>query len=415
MPTLVRRWPDRVLLVFPSLRHRDFRIFLGGQFVSLIGTWMQTVAHGWLVLTLTDSPFLVGLVSTLGALPILLFTLYGGVLADRLDKRRFILLLQTLMMLEALSLAWLTWRGLITVPWVMVLAVFFGLLSAFEVPTRQAFVADLVGRDDLTNAIALNSTAFNLSRVVGPALAGGLIALAGLAACFLTNGISYMAVIAGLVAMRPAVRGPVPPAATLGTSLRAGFDYVFGERWPRALILLTAVFSIFGLSFITMLPVYARDALGLDAGGYGGLVTSVGVGAAIGALALAGLGTRLGQIRLIKGSSLAFGLVLLLTAAAPAFAPAAVLFAAAGGSMALQGISSNSFLQRAAPDHLRGRVMGFYSFVALGMAPFGSFLMGWIAEHFGVRAAFATGGIACGVGALVLAWRFRMAPPPAGR
>jgi MFS family permease len=389
---------------FPSLRHRNFRLFLAGQFVSLCGTWMQTVAHGWLVLTLTNSPFLVGLVPAIGSLPILLFTLYGGVLADRVDKHRFILVLQSLMLTEAVTLAVLTWRHLISVPWVIAIAVFFGFLTAFEVPTRQAFVVEMVGKEDLMNAIALNSTAFNVSRVFGPALAGTLIAVAGIAACFAANALSYVAVLGGLLAMR------WPAGRARGAGLieqpgfGEGFRYVLGESWPRAIIVLTAVFSVFGFSFLTMLPVFARDALHVGAGGYGALLSAVGIGAAAGALALAGVGARAPQERLALSTGLAFGVLLIVAALAPQFWLAAAFLVLAGCTMAVQGITANTFLQRSAPDHLRGRVMGFYAWVALGLAPFGTLQAGWLAEHYGVRASLAFGGGVCAVCALLLRW-----------
>ena len=208
--------PPPASSVFSALRHRDFRLFLGGQLVSQCGTWVQTVARGWLVLQLTDSAFAVGLVTALGSLPILLFTLYGGVVADRVDKRRFVIVLQSLMLLEALALAVLTHQGWITVHLVMALAAFYGLLSAFEVPARQALVSEIVGREDLMNAIALNSSAFNVARVIGPSIAGGLIATVGLAACFYLNAASYLAVVAGLLLMRvqrPAGRPRRPRSA----------------------------------------------------------------------------------------------------------------------------------------------------------------------------------------------------------
>ncbi|HEU4700531.1 MAG TPA: MFS transporter [Gemmatimonadales bacterium] len=391
---------------FPALRHRNFRLFLGGQFVSLCGTWMQSVAHGWLVLTLSNSPFLVGLVPALGGLPILLFTLYGGVLADRVDKHRFIIVLQAFMLCEAITLAVLTWRHWITVPWVIGIAIFFGFLTAFEVPARQAFVVEMVGKADLMNAIALNSTAFNVSRVIGPALAGILIAAAGIAACFAANALSYVGVIIGLLMMRwPKGEKPLPAAAGLrGPGFAEGFRFVAGEPWPRAIIILTAVFSIFGFSFIAMLPVYARDALGVGAGGYGLLVSSVGVGAAIGALTLAGLGGGTPQEQLALRTALAFGVVLVLAALMPHFWIAAALLMAAGCVMAVQGITANSYLQSSAPDHLRGRVMGFYSWVSLGLAPFGTLQAGWVAERWGVRASLVVGGGVCAACALVLRW-----------
>ncbi|MEZ0336300.1 MAG: MFS transporter [Gemmatimonadales bacterium] len=385
-----------------ALRHRDFRLFIFGQFVSLCGTWIQTVAQGWLVLQLTDSAFKVGLVTTLGTLPILLFTLYGGVLADRVDKRRTVLLLQCGMVLEALALGILTYLGWITVEWVMGLAVFFGLLSAFEVPTRQSLIAEIVDREDLLNAIALSSSAFNLARVIGPAIAGALISTVGLAACFFANAASYLAVIAGLVMMR--VRRPTPPTVPAFSALMEGVRYVFGNPWPRALIAIIATFSVFGFSFMTMMPVFARDALGLDAAGYGALVSTVGLGAATGAIGMAGLGGQERRARLVIGSSVLFGLLLTAAALAPNFPLALLLFTLTGCTMALNGILANTMLQLQAPDHLRGRVMGFYSFTVLGMAPFGALQAGWVSEHFGVRTSLALGGVVCLVVALGVGW-----------
>ena len=250
----------RLRSTFAALRHRNYRLFLFGQFVSLCGTLMQQVALGWLVLELTNSPFAVGLVTALGSLPILLLTLYGGVVADRVDKRRFVVLLQSLMLLEALILAILTAFHWVTVHWIMGLAAFAGLVSAFEVPTRQAMVIDLVEREDLMNAIALNSSAFNVARVIGPALAGALIAAAGLAACFFANAISYVAVLIALLAMK--TEAPEGGARTNAiAAMKEGFRYVLDNRWPRALVVLIAGFAVFGFPFMIMAPVFARDVL----------------------------------------------------------------------------------------------------------------------------------------------------------
>jgi MFS family permease len=389
--------------VFAALRHRNFRLFILGQFTSLCGTWMQVVAQGWLVLQLTNSAFAVGLVTALGSLPILLFTLYGGVIADRVNKRRFILVLQSLMLAEALAIGILTATYVVTVYWVMGLAVFSGLLSAFEVPTRQSFLAEIVERQDLMNAIALNSSAFNLARVIGPALAAGLIATVGLAACFFANAASYLAVIGSLLRMDPGV-APSPPTDSVARALREGFAFVFGNRWPRAVVLLIATFSIFGYPFLPLMPVFARNVLGLGASGYGALVASIGVGAALAAFFLAGFGHRVRRSRVVLGSSLLFGVVLLLASQSPEFWSALALFTVSGCLMALNGIASNTTLQSEAPDELRGRVMGFYSFMVLGLAPFGSLQAGWIAEHFGVRSAFAVGAAVCLVVATGLTW-----------
>jgi MFS family permease len=396
--------PSSLRPVFAALRHRNFRLFLTGQFISLCGTWIQVVAQGWLVLQLTNSPFAVGLVTALGSLPILIFTLLGGVIADRVNRRRFILVLQSIMLAEALTLAGLTLTHVITVHWIMALAAFSGLLSAFEVPTRQSFLAEIVEREDLMNAIALNSSAFNLARVVGPAIAAGLIATVGLAVCFFANAASYLAVIASLVRMDPGI-SPEPRTDSIVEALRRGFAFVFGNRWPRALIILIATFSVFGFSFLPLMPVFARDVLAAGAGGYGALVAAIGVGAAAAAIFLAGLGHRVRRSKLVLGSSLLFGAALLGASRAPEFWSALLLFTITGCVMALNGISANTMLQSEAPDELRGRVMGFYSFVVLGLAPFGSFQAGWIAEHFGVRVAFGTGAIVCLTAAALVTWR----------
>ena len=395
-----------MLAAFSSLRHRNFRLFLSGQVLSQCGSWIQTVAHGWLVLTLTNSPFVLGLVTTLGSLPILLFTLYGGVIADQVNKRRFIMLLQAGMLLEALTLGVLTQLGLITVPWVMVLAAFFGLLVAFEVPARQAFVMDLVGKADLMNAIALNSSAFNVSRVVGPVIAGAVIAAIGIAACFFLNALSFVAVLATLAYMRLPPAAPAAERIDVAEAFREGFRYVSRERWPRTLVLLTATLSVFGFSFLVMLPVFARDVLGVGAGGYGALLAAVGVGATGAALGIAAFGSRVRQGRTSVGSAAVLGGSLVGLALVPWLPLTLLLCVLAGCAMASAGITTNTLLQRLSPDHLRGRVMGFYSFLALGMAPFGSLQAGWVAEHFGVRTSFAVGGALCVLAVALVVWRF---------
>ncbi len=404
---------------FHALRHRNFRLFFIGQFVSLVGTWMQVVAQGWLVLELSNSPFLVGLVTSLESLPILLLTLYGGVLADRVDKRRAISLLQTGMLLESLVLTLLTATGHITVGWIMVLAPMLGVCSAFEVPIRQSFMMEMVGREDLINAIALNSSVFNLTRIVGPVVAGGLIATLGTTACFAANTVSFLAVIIAFGRMRPPFPGALERPHDRQPTFRDGVRYALGQAEPRALLGMAAALSIFGLGpVLAMLPVYAREVLGLGAGGYGGLMSAVGVGAALGAIAMASFGHRLDRRRLIVTAILLFALVLALSAAHHSYPLALAGLAIAGFGSVLAAISTNTLLQTEAPDHLRGRVMGFYSFVVLGLAPFGSLQAGWISEHFGVPVSFLVGGVVCALVALALAWeRSRSAgriPVPTG-
>jgi MFS family permease len=367
-------------------------LFFFGQFISLAGTWMQVVAEGWLVLELTDSAFLVGLVTALESLPILLLTLYGGVVADRVDKRSAILLLQVGMLLQSLVLTVLTATHHITVGWLMALAVVLGSLAAFEVPIRQSFMMEMVGREDLVNAIALNSSVFNLTRIVGPVVAGGLIAGLGSAVCFGFNTLSFLAVILAFLRMRPPFHGAVPEPGHRQPTFRDGVRYALQTTEPRALLGLAATLSIFGLgAALAMLPVYARKELGLDASGYGGLMAAVGVGAASGAITMATIGHRIDRRRVIPWAALLFAVSLASAVLHRSFVLALGGLAVAGFGSVLAAISTNTLLQVDAPDHLRGRVMGFYSFVVLGLAPFGSLQAGWVSEHLGVRVSFLAG------------------------
>jgi MFS family permease len=396
---------------FHALRHRNFRLFFFGQSVSLVGTWMQVVAQGWLVLQLSNSPFLVGLVTSLESLPILLLTLYGGVLADRVDKRRAIMLLQTGMLLESAALTLLTATHYVTVGWVMLLAPVLGTFSAFEVPIRQAFMMEMVGREDLVNAIALNSSIFNLTRIVGPVVAGALIASLGTTACFAANTVSFLAVIVAFVRMRPPFPGALIARPEQEPTFQDGVRYALGGMEPRALLGLAATLSIFGLGpALAMLPVYARQELHMGAGGYGGLMAAVGVGAGCGAIAMASIGHRVDRRRLITAAGLVFALSLGLSAVHGSYPLALVVLAFAGFGSVLAAISTNTLLQTEAPDQLRGRVMGFYSFVVLGLAPIGSLQAGWVSEHFGVRVSFVVGALVCAVAVFALAPRRQQGP-----
>ncbi|MGH7754069.1 MAG: MFS transporter, partial [Gemmatimonadales bacterium] len=328
-----------------ALTHRNFQLFLGGQLVSLTGTWMQSVAQGWLVLTLTDSAFYVGLVSALGSLPVLVLSLYGGVLADRTDKRRLVILTQVLLMLQAIALAALVWTEAARVGHVMVLAVALGVVSAFDIPGRQSFLVEMVGKDDLMSAIALNSSVFNLTRVLGPVLAGIVIGTAGLAACFLLNALSYLAVIVGLTQMRlPRFQSP-PLVESAWANLRGGIRYVRGDRRVSTLIVLTAAISVLGFPYLVLLPVFARDVLHTDARGYGALMSAVGAGAVFAALALAVLRTRLRRGRLVLLALAGFGVLLVAFSAARTLAAALALLAFTGCVMILHNASTNTMLQ----------------------------------------------------------------------
>jgi MFS family permease len=378
---------------FAALRHRNFRLFISGQFISLCGTWIQTVALGWLALELTDSAFQVGLVTAVGSLPVLLFTLYGGVVADRVDKRRALFLLRSLFLLDALALGLMTAFGLITMPWIYVLAFASGLVSAFEIPIRQSFLVEMVGKADTMNAVALNSSAFNLSRVIGPAIAGTLLASAGTAACFLINAASAIAVLVGLARIRPEEN--LGARQLRRASLREGMRHVLADHWSRVLVTVTACFTIFGASFLAVLPVFARDVLAAGAGGYGALTSAFGIGAAAGALSIAAMGHRFSRERVVLWGGVAFSAAVLLFGATRFYPLAFVLLMVAGLAAALTAILTNTILQTTAPDHLRGQVVGLYSFIVVGMAPLGALQAGWFAEHLGAGAAVMLGGVAC--------------------
>jgi len=388
-----------------ALRHRNFRLFLFGQGVSLTGTWMQTVAQGWLVLLLTNSPFYVGLVSALGSLGVLLFALYAGVVADRVDKRRTVVITQTLQMLQAFALAALVWTKAVTVGWVLALAAFLGVVSAFDIPTRQAFLVDMVGKDDLMSAIALNSSLFNATRVLGPAVAGVLIGAAGVQLCFLLNGVSYLAVIWGLLAMR------LPPFvaraahATAWAGFREVVAFLRSDRRISTLVIQTGLLSIFGFPFLVMMPVFARDVLHAGAGGYGALTAAVGIGAVLGALGVAASSGRVARGRALVTGGTAFGVLVALFALSRSFALSVALVALAGCAMIVNNALTNTTLQTLVPDHLRGRIMGFYSFVFVGMAPFGAFLAGLTAQRYGAPLAVAAGGVITACVVMLAAWR----------
>ncbi len=388
-----------------ALRHRNFRLFLFGQGVSLTGTWMQSIAQGWLVLLLTNSPFYVGLVSALGSLGVLLFTLYAGVVADRVDKRRTVVITQTLQMLQALALAALVWTRAVTVGWVLALAAFLGVVSAFDIPTRQAFLVDMVGKDDLMSAIALNSSLFNATRVLGPAVAGVLIGAAGVQLCFLLNGVSYLAVIWGLLAMR------LPPFvaraahATAWAGLREVVAFLRSDRRISTLVIQTGLLSIFGFPFLVMMPVFARDVLHAGARGYGALTAAVGIGAVLGALGVAASSGRVARGRALVTGGTAFGVLVALFALSRSFALSVALVALAGCAMIVNNALTNTTLQTLVPDHLRGRIMGFYSFVFVGMAPFGAFLAGVTAQRYGPPVAVAAGGVITACVVMLAAWR----------
>ncbi|HEV2131454.1 MAG TPA: MFS transporter [Longimicrobiaceae bacterium] len=405
LPDAPKRPPAAPLATgaFAALGHRNFRLFWLGQLLSLTGNWMQSTAQGWLVLDLTNSEFLLGVVTAAGSLPVLLFTLYAGVVADRRDKRRIILTAQGCALLLALALAILTHTGLINLGWIVILVLLLGVAHAFEVPTRQSFFVDLVGKQDLTNAIALNSAAFNLTRIIGPAVAGLLIGSVGIAAVFYLNAFSYAGVIIGLLLIRLPRFQPPPRTASTWANLREGFAWIRGNRLPRALVWLIAAASIFAFPYAMLLPVFARDVLGVGAQGLGWLLSATGAGALAGGIALAAIGSRVRRGPLLLVSSIAFTVLLGSFALSRSFVLSLCLLAAAGFMMILNNATTNALLQSLVPDALRGRVMGVYVFMFLGMTPIGSLQAGTLARWLGAPIALAMGATVL-LGIILLVW-----------
>jgi MFS family permease len=385
--------------------HRNFRIFWIGQAVSLTGSWVQIVAQGWLALELSNDPFIVGVVSAAGSFPVLVFSLYGGVIADRYDKRKLVMIGQGLLALEAALLWWFVVSDTITIPWLLALATFAGVVSAFEIPARQALLIELVVRDDLMDAIALNTSAFNLARILGPSIAAAVIASAGLAWCFGLNALSFAAVLAGLVMLRlpPYVRPVDRPSPIAG--LKEGIRYMFNTTEIIVVMRMVSVFSIFGVPYLTLMPVFAREALGLGASGYGLLMTATGVGALSGALFLAAVGGRIRRGRLFALASLAFPLMILALSATGQPPVAGFVVLIAGLFMILQTALANGILQAIVPDDLRGRVMAAYVVVYVGFAPIGSFTGGALARMIGIQWTLAAGGAVMLVFALWTFWK----------
>lgn len=377
---------------FAALRHRNFRLFYTGQTISLIGTWMQQLAQGWLVLLLTDSALWVGLVAALGSLPILVFSLPAGVYADRANKRRVVTVCQALLLAAAALLAVLVATGRVAAWQVAVLAAVVGTVNAFEIPARQSFIIELVGKEDLTNAIALNSSAFNATRIVGPAVAGLLVAEVGIAACFGINALSYVAVLIALQAMRlPPWQRPTAAGGGLD-QVREGLRFVRRDPRVLALVLNTAVLSLFGFPYIVLLPVFARDVLHVGAQGLGVMSASIGIGALAAALGLAAFSPHVRRGMLVAWASPVFGLAVAGFAYARWFPLAIATLALTGFAMVLNNAATNTLLQTLVPDALRGRVMALWALVFVGFAPLGSLLTGWLAGGVGAPAALAAGG-----------------------
>jgi MFS family permease len=387
-----------------ALKHRNYRLFFSGQLISLTGTWMQSVAESWLVYRLTGSSALLGMSAFCSQIPVFLFATVGGTVADRAHRHHIIVATQTASMLLPLILAALTLSGHVRVWHIFTLAGCLGVVNAFDIPARQAFLVDMVGRDDLMNAIALNSSMVNGARIVGPAVAGILVAAVGEGWCFLINGVSYLGVIAGLLMMRlPDRRRDAPRLA--GTHPIEGFRFVARTAPVRALLLLLGVVSFAGMPYAVLMPVFAESILHGGARGLGLLMGASGCGALAGALTLASRSGVRGLGRWVVVSASCFGVALTLFSLSRTFWLSALLLVPVGASMMVQMASSNTLIQAMVPDALRGRVMAVYSMMFMGMAPFGALWAGWVAERIGAPHTVVIGGVVCAGGAALFGLR----------
>ena len=403
-----------LLRTFIALRHRNFRLFFVGQLISLIGTWMQTTAQAWLVLELTRSAWLLGVVGALQFLPVMFLSLFGGVLADRLPKRKVLLFTQSSAMLQASILWVLVATGQVQVWHVLVLAALLGLTNAFDMPTRQAFVVEMVGREDLPNAVALNSSIFNMARIVGPGLGGLLIAWLGIAPLFLLNAISFIAVIIGLALMdmrdlyaqvkRSSLRKDGSKQSTL-QSLREGLAYVAHTPAVLLIIAVVGVISLFGINFNVVLPLFATDVLHSGSAGFGFISSAFGLGSLLSALWLAWGNNKPSIHRLLIGTC-AFCMLEIAFALSHLYMLSLVLIAVVGFAQIAFTALANTTLQTVAPDHLRGRVMSVYMLVFAGTVPLGNLFTGGLAHLYGAPIALITGAV-ISLAAAIVGWILR--------
>ena len=381
--------------MFSSLKVKNFRLYWLGMFISLIGTWVQVVAQSWLMFQLTNSVFLLGLVGFLSSVPIFLFSLFGGVVADRMNKKKIILFTQNAFMLLAFLLALLTQMKLITPAQIMLLALLNGIVMAFDAPARQAVIADLVGKQHLLNAVALNSAAFNSARVIGPALAGILIAGIGMSGCFYINGISFLAVIIALLLIN-INNGPRRNTGNfLLKDLSDGLKFIKDNRIILILISMVGITSLFGISYVILMPVFANDVLNVGEKGLGLLMSSTGFGALIAALILARLGDFKYKGKLLVFSSIIFSISLILFSLSKTYFISLIALILIGGASVTATGLINTLLQTLVPDEFRGRAMSAFMLTFAGFMPFGNLLAGTLAHIWGVSLTVLIGGITC--------------------
>lgn len=386
---------------FAALKHRNFRLFFAGQLISLIGTWMQNTAQGWLVYDLTHSRWLLGVVTAVSSAPMLLFSIWGGSIADQHSKRNIVLWTQAAMMILAFTFAGLVWSGHITTWEILLVAGLRGLAMAFDMPARQAFMVEMTSREDLMNAISLNSSIVNAARVIGPSVAGFLIVRIGIAMCFFVDGVSYIAVIAGLAMMQLPKFVKAERSGSALAHVAEGFSYVWRHRRMKTLLILFAIVGIFGWSYSVLMPAFAAEALNTGAAGYGALLSANGIGALLGALTVATIGPRVNRRWLVFGGLWVFSAMLFLLAFVHNYFLALALLAVGGWGMLLFFATTNTVLQTSASDEMRGRVMGIWALVFGGMMPVGGLEAGSVSHYLGVRWAIGIAAAVCATAALV--------------
>jgi MFS family permease len=399
---------SRLPEMFRSLRHRNYRLFFMGQIISLIGTWMQSIAQSWLVYDLTGSTVLLGLVSFSGQFPVFLLATVGGAYADRHGKRKILLITQSLAMILALTLATLTLTGAIRVWHLFILAPLLGVVNAFDIPTRQAFVVEMVGKEDLPNAIVLNSSMVNGARIIGPSIAGVLVAAVGEGWCFFANGISYIAVLIGILMMRAIPQAKSRARGSAITNIVEGFRYVWGKKPVRSLLMLLGLVSLIGMPYAVLMPMFADRILHAGPRGLGMLMGSTGVGAMLGALSLAARRGIRGLGRRVMLSAMGFGAGLICFSFSHTFVLSASILAFVGFNMICELASTNTLIQSIVPDSLRGRAMAVYSMMFMGMAPFGALYAGALAKYIGVQWTVAIGGAVCIIAGALFATRLKL-------
>ena len=391
-------------LIFRALSHRNYRLFFGGQGISLIGTWMQQIAMSWLVYRLTDSALLLGVVGFTSRIPTFLLASLAGVLADRWNRHRVLVITQTLSMIQAMILAILVLTGAIAVWHIVFLSLLLGLINALDIPTRQSFVVDMIEkREDLGNAIALNSSIVNGARLIGPSVAGMLIATLGEGMCFLLNGLSFIAVILALLAMKITPKNRETQSSKVFQGLKEGFSYAFGFAPIRSVLLLLGLVSLMGMPFAVLMPIFAEKILHGGPQALGFLSGATGVGAIAGSIYLASRKSVLGLGRIIVISSNLFGIGLIGFSLSRLFWLSLLMMLLIGFGMMVEMASSNTVLQTIVEEDKRGRIMGFYTMAFMGMVPFGSLLAGSLANNIGAPNTVMIGGVACILGSVLFA------------